>query len=141
MKIDIGSGGKILGTKRVSNNGQVSGFTEYAGREVLVILPGDETPVVRKDAKDILHEVETVVEEQMQLAFREYKNLRKKFETPENAARSFLERTTPKRLQGLLEKTDVWIKEQANAVEKGVRDRIDKSRRGKPKKASKKDDA
>lgn len=138
MKIDIGPGGKILGTKRVSNNGQVSGFTEYAGREVLVILPGDETPVVRKDAKDILHEVETVVEEQMQIAFREYQNLRHKFKTPENAARSFLEKTSPKRLQGVIEKTDSWIKEQAGAFEKGVRDRIDKKRGGSKAKKAKK---
>lgn len=138
MKIDIGPGGKILGTKRVSNNGQVSGFTEYAGREVLVILPGDETPVVRKDAKDLLREVETVVEEQMKVAFREYQNLRKKFKTPENAARSFIEKTSPKRLQGVIEKTDAWIKEQANALEKGVRDRMDKNRGGsKPKKTKK----
>lgn len=138
MKIDIGPGGKILGTKRVSNNGQVSGFTEYAGREVLVILPGDETPVVRKDAKDMLREVETVVEEQMQVAFREYQNLRKKFKTPEEAARSFLEKTSPKRLQGVIEKTDAWIKEQAGAFEKGVRDRIDKKRTEAKSKKSKK---
>jgi hypothetical protein len=40
MKIDIGMEGKILGTKRVSPNGQVSGLSEYAGEEVLIVYPG-----------------------------------------------------------------------------------------------------
>ena len=63
MKIDIGADGKILGTKRVSANGQISGFTEYAGAEVLVILPGGELPIVRRDARDVLDEMEKIVEE------------------------------------------------------------------------------
>jgi ElaB/YqjD/DUF883 family membrane-anchored ribosome-binding protein len=122
MKIDIGSNGKILGTKRVSANGQVSGFTEFAGREVLVILPGDETPVLQRDAHDIMVEVETVVQEQMRIAFREYKNLKAKFKTPQQATQQFLKQTSPKRLQGVIEKTDRWIKDQVGAVERRVQD-------------------
>ena len=44
MKIDIGNG-KVLGTKRVSSNGQISGFTEFACQDVLVVLPGNASDV------------------------------------------------------------------------------------------------
>jgi len=78
MKIDIGAEGKILGTKKVSPNGQVSGLSEYAGEEVLIIYPGPREPRIRMDAKDYVHEVEKAVQNQMRSAFRQYKVLKAK---------------------------------------------------------------
>jgi hypothetical protein len=121
VKIDIGPDGKILGTKRVSPNGQVSGFTEYAGRDVLVILPGEETPSVRRDASDLLAEAEAIVRERMELAFREYKALRARFATPEQAARSFLEHLPGPDVRGLVRRADAWIREQLGAEPSGPR--------------------
>lgn len=120
MNIDIGTDGKILGTKRVSANGQVSGFTEYAGRDVLVILPGGETPVVRRDARDLLTEADALVRERMKLAFREYKDFKRRFESPEKAAESFLRNVAPKSVQGLVDRADRWIKDQLAQVEARV---------------------
>lgn len=120
MKIDIGADGKILGTKRVSPNGQVSGFTEYAGQEVLVILPGGSRPVVQRDAKDLLAETQQLVRERMKLAFREYKDLKRRFPSPEKAAEAFFGSAPPKPVQGLLEKADRWIKDQVASVEARV---------------------
>src|SRR5688500_4573620 len=112
MKIDIGPDGKILGTKRVSPNGQISGFTEYAGVEVLVILPGGDRPVVRKDARDALREVEVLVEERMKLAFQQYQALRARFSTPREAADAFLRTVHPRNLPGLVDRTDQWLRQQ-----------------------------
>ena len=120
LKIDIGPEGKILGTKRVSANGQISGFTEYAGAEVLVVLPGGSQPIVRRDARDVLDEMEKLVEERMKLAFQEYKNLRRRFPTPREAARSFMESTQAKNLKGLVDKTDLWLRQQVNSLEARV---------------------
>lgn len=120
MKIDIGPDGKILGTKRVSPNGQISGFTEYAGQDVLVILPGGSAPVVRRDARDLLRETEQVVQERMKLAFREYKNFKRRFDSPEKATESFFQSVAPKNVQGLVEKADRWIRDQLEAVEARV---------------------
>lgn len=127
MKIDIGTDGKILGTKRVSPNGQVSGFSEYAGREVLVILPGDSTPIVRRDVSDVLAEAHDVwgeaqdlVREQMKLAFRQYKDLKRRFATPEQATQVFLSLRPADTIRGLVDKADQWIKEQANALDARV---------------------
>ncbi|HVL87447.1 MAG TPA: hypothetical protein VM681_05500 [Candidatus Thermoplasmatota archaeon] len=117
MRIDIGNG-KILGTKRVSPNGQVSGFSEYAGREVLVILP-DETPRVEMDPSDVLREIEYATREQMKLAFERYKQMKERFETPENATAQFLRSNTPKSFHNLLDKVERWVAEQVEPPRRG----------------------
>lgn len=121
MKIDIGADGKILGTKRVSPNGQISGFTEYAGAEVLVILPGGDLPVVHRDARDVIEEMEKLVEARMRVAFQEYKNLRQRFASPQKAAESFLRTVSPASLRGIVDRADQWLRQQGEAVERRLR--------------------
>lgn len=121
MKIDIGPDGKILGTKRVSPNGQISGFTEYAGQDVLVILPGGRVPVVRRQPSDLLVEAEALVRQRMELAFRQYRHLRSRFPTPEDAARSFLAHVPGSSVHGLVERADAWLRDQLQTL--GRRDR------------------
>lgn len=118
MKIDIGNG-KILGTKRVSANGQISGFTEFAGREVLVVLPEGE-PTVKLDAKEYVREMQTATNEHMKLAFVQYKELKRRFETPERATKEFLEKHAPKSFNGLYAKVDTWAKDQIQRAETKV---------------------
>lgn len=120
MKIDIGPDGKILGTKRVSANGQISGFTEYAGAELLVILPGGSIPVVRRDAKDFLEDVEKLVEARMQLAFQEYKSLRRRFSSPRQAAQQFVQSLPAPDIKGIVKRADAWLREQADEVSEKV---------------------
>ncbi len=118
LKIDIGNG-KILGTKRVSQNGQISGFTEYSGREVLVILPEGE-PTVKLDAKEYIKEVQTAAHEQMKLVFLQYREIKKKFDTPEKATKNFLEKYAPKSVQGVYEKMETWTKDNVSKAETKV---------------------
>ena len=128
MKIDIGNG-KVLGTKRVSPNGQVSGFTEYAGQEVLVVLPGDDVDV-RLSPKDVLREVQVAANEHMKVAFHQYKDLKRRFETPEKATKAFMARHAPETFQGLYDKVESWAKDQLDKVEEKVETRLeDKPRR------------
>ena len=126
MKIDIGNG-KVLGTKRVSPNGQISGFTEYAGREVLVILP-DQDVDVRLTPKDVLREVQVATNEHMKIAFHQYKDLRRRFETPEQATKEFLARHAPRSFQGLYDKVEVFVKEQLDKAEEKVEGRLSRAR-------------
>ena len=107
MKIDIGNG-KVLGTKRVSPNGQISGFTEFAGQEVLVILPGTDTDV-KLTPKDLAKEIQVATTEHMKVAFHQYKDLKTRFETPERATKEFLNRHAPKSFQGLYENVEHWV--------------------------------
>ena len=120
MKIDIGTEGKILGTKRVSPNGQVSGLSEYAGEEVLVVYPGPREPRIRMEAKDYLHEVEKAVQGQMKGAFRQYKALKGKYKDETEAAREFIRAKSPQSFQGLIESVDSWVAAQVGKAEKKV---------------------
>lgn len=125
MKIDIGNG-KILGTKKVSQNGQISGFTEYAGREVLVVLPEGE-PTVRLDTKEYVREMQAAANEHMKLAFEQYRELKKKFATPEKATREFMDKYAPNSFKGLFEKVDEWAKDQVGKAEGKVERALAKS--------------
>jgi hypothetical protein len=119
MKIDIGPNGKILGTKKVSPNGQVSGLSEYAEQDVLIILPEGQ-PKVRFDARDYTAELEKAVNEHMKLAFREYKTLKDKFATPTEASRKFIRENSPKTFHGLMDNVDNWVNTQVQKAEKRV---------------------
>jgi len=131
MKIDIGNG-KVLGTKRVSPNGQISGFTEYAGQEVLVILPGADTDV-KLTPKDLVREIQTATNEHMKVAFHQYKELKTRFETPERATKEFLSRHAPKNFQGLFDQVEGWVKEQVDKAEEKIEVRLHRNERGTPR--------
>ena len=124
MKIDIGSDGKIVGTKRVSPNGQVSGLSEYAGEEVLVIYPGPSGPRVRMDAKDYAREMEHAVQQQMSAAFRHYQGLKDRYRDEREATRRFIRDKSPKGFQGLFEQVDDWVSSQLEAAEDRVAKRL-----------------
>jgi hypothetical protein len=120
MKIDIGSEGKILGTKRVSPNGQVSGLSEYAGEEVLVVYPGPREPRIRKDPEDYVNELEQAVNGQMRMAFRQYKVLKARYKDEAAATADFIRAKSPKSWEGLIDNVDDWVKAQVARAEKAV---------------------
>lgn len=124
MKIDIGSEGKILGTKKVSPNGQVSGLSEYAGEEVLIVYPGPREPRIRKDAEDYLHEIERAVQGQMRGAFRQYKVLKARYKDEAAATADFIKTKSPKSWENLIDNVDEWVKVQVGRVEKTVGKRL-----------------
>jgi hypothetical protein len=124
MKIDIGSDGKILGTKRVSPNGQVSGLSEYAGQEVLIIYPGPRAPTVEREASDYLHEVEAAVHHQMQGAFRQYKALKRRYKNEAAATAEFIRARSPQGFRGLIDTVDEWVRVQVSKAEKRVAKRL-----------------
>jgi hypothetical protein len=128
MKIDIGNG-KILGTKRVSQNGQISGFTEYAGQEVLVVLPEGE-PSVKLDAREYAKEMQTAANEHMKLAFGRYKELKKRFETPEKAAREFMHTKAPQTFAGLYDTLDTFVRENVGKAEAKVEKALHRDENG-----------
>ncbi len=124
MKIDIGSEGKILGTKRVSPNGQVSGLSEYAGEEVLIIYPGPREPRIRMEAGDYLREVEKAVNSQMKTAFHQYQALKEKYKDPAAASQAFIRSKSPKTFHNLIDTVDSWVGEQVGRAEKKVAEKL-----------------
>ena len=124
MKIDIGTEGKILGTKRVSPNGQVSGLSEYAGEEVLIVYPGPTEPRIKMETKDYVHEVEKAVHNQMKTAFANYQALKEKYADEGEAAREFIKAKSPKQFKGLVETVDSWVATQVDKAEGAIGKRL-----------------
>jgi hypothetical protein len=110
MRLEIGPDGKIIGTRRVSPNGQVSGLTEFAGREVLVILPGAGAP--ESSSWGTPEAVAQAVEEQMRQAYQRYELLQKLYATPWEATRSFVRSAFGSSAPDLVAEVDRWVKEQ-----------------------------
>jgi hypothetical protein len=109
MRIEIGRGGKILGTKKVSPNGQVSGLKEYAGKEVLVILPGETG---EGGPEGFATEFQNLMQDQMDLAFKQYRWLSDRYPTPYDALREFMRTASPGSAKNLQEMFDEWVERQ-----------------------------
>ncbi|MGP8072339.1 MAG: hypothetical protein ACLPZM_04320 [Thermoplasmata archaeon] len=111
MRLEIGPDGKIIGTRRVSPNGQVSGLTEFSGREVLVILPGsgysDSSPPWGSPEA-----ISQAVEEQMREAYQRYELLQKLYATPWEATRSFVRSAFGPSGPDLMGQVDRWVNDQ-----------------------------
>jgi len=118
MRLEIGSDGKIIGTRRVSPNGQVSGLTEFAGREVLVILPGsgnsDSAPPWTSPEG-----LAQAVGEQMRQAYERYELLQKLYATPWEATRSFVRSAFGSAPPDLVGEVDRWVKDQLRSAAPG----------------------
>jgi hypothetical protein len=90
MRIDLGAGGKIVGTRKVSPNGQVSGLREFAGREVLVVIPGEGNDDLSAGSLPYLKGIEEVVRDQVQRTVDQYLALQKAYTAPFAAATDVL---------------------------------------------------
>ena len=114
MRLDIGADGKIIGTRRVSPNGQVSGLTEYAGREVLVILPGSSDTGGAASWPNV-EEVTRLVNDQIRQAYDRYRILQENFATPWEATRSFMQGMFGRPVPDLMAEVDRWVRSQVRA--------------------------
>jgi len=109
MKIELGRGAKIIGTKTVSSKGQVSGLTEYAGKEVMVVLvPEDGSPII-PTPEQVLEEIQSAAKEHMQLAFDQYERLSETFGSPDDATREFLRKSAPASINTIMDQMDIWL--------------------------------
>ena len=111
MRLDIGADGKIIGTRRVSPNGQVSGLTEYAGREVLVILPG-RSDTGSSPSWPNVEEMTRLAGEQIRQAYDRYRVLQDTYATPWEATRSFMQGFFGGSTPDLMAEVDRWIRDQ-----------------------------
>lgn len=119
MRLDLGPDGKIIGTRRVSPNGQVSGLSEFSGREVLVILPGtsDSPSSMAWPNPD---EVVRLVNEQIRDAYERYRVLQETYATPWEATRSFIEGMFRGPAPDFLAEVDRWVQRQTHSAEPTV---------------------
>ncbi len=118
MRLDLGPDGKIIGTRRVSPNGQVSGLSEYTGREVLVILPGTAEPS-SPSAWPGSEEFTRLVGEQIRQAYDRTRILQETYATPWEATRSFMGTIFGAPAPDLMAEVDRWVKNQVRGAYEG----------------------
>jgi hypothetical protein len=85
MRIDLTPQGKVVGTRKVSENGQVTGLSEHAGQDVLILVPNG-TPVVRNTMADYVHEWQRIAERNAKRAAKEWQSFQKKVPRSRQAA-------------------------------------------------------
>ncbi len=90
MRIDLGAGGKIIGTRKVSPNGQVSGLRDFAGQEVLVVLPGENSDEPNAAGIPYLRGLDDAIRDQVQRAVDQYLAIQKAYTAPFTAASDVL---------------------------------------------------
>jgi hypothetical protein len=117
MRLELGPDGKIIGTRRVSPNGQVSGLSEYSGREVLVILPGTAEPSSPTPSPwPGSEEFTRLVGEQIRQAYDRTRILQETYATPWEATRSFMKTVFGAQSPDLMAEVDRWVKEQVRGA-------------------------
>lgn len=85
MRIDLSPQGQVVGTRKVSENGQVSGLSEQAGKEVLILVPNGR-PIVKNTVADYVHEWQRIAERNAKRAQKEFLALQKKLPKNRQAA-------------------------------------------------------
>jgi hypothetical protein len=115
MRLDLGPDGKIIGTRRVSPNGQVSGLSDYTGREVLVILPGVAEPGSTSPWPGS-EEFTRLVGEHIRQAYDRTRILQETYATPWEATRSFMETIFGAPTPDLMAEVDRWVKSQVRGA-------------------------
>lgn len=115
MRLDLGADGKIIGTRRVSPNGQVSGLSDYAGKEVLVILPGGPDGELPPPWSNV-DAITRLVSDQIREAYDRYRVLQDAYPTPWEATRSFLEGLYGTPTSDLRAEVDRWIRSQVKVA-------------------------
>lgn len=85
MRIDLRPQGKVVGTRKVSENGQVHGLSEHAGKEVLILVPNGR-PIVRNTVADYVHEWQRIAQRNTKRAVKEWEAFQKKLPRNRQAA-------------------------------------------------------
>lgn len=117
MKINVGPRARIVGTKRVSSEGAVRGLSEFEGREVLIVVPS-RTPQTSPTMEDYWIELRRLAETQGRKALQEYKQLRKRYGKTRLPLTKDLLAVAPPSLHPSIKKADVWLRAQAEALER-----------------------
>mgnify|MGYP005854207169 CR=1 FL=1 len=119
MKIDIGPGGKVVGTRKVDEKGRITGLDDYAGEEVLVVLPSGKSEVDIQP-EDFLSEVQKTMNEHLTLAFKQYRQLKDSYVAPNDAILNFWKSLTPKSMHSVVDQFNKWTVEQMGLFEKNL---------------------
>jgi thiaminase len=85
----------------------------------MVILVPKEGTAIKPTHEYLYYELEKAAEEQMKLAFKNYKNLTEVFGSPDDAVKQFFEKYTPDTVQDMADNMNKWLDNFKTDVIKG----------------------
>lgn len=116
MKINIGPQARIVGTKKVGPRGTVAGLSEFAGRDVLIVVP-TQAPRYTPTASDVLVQVRSTAAKQGRELLKEYRSFRQRYFKKAVPGTGKLLEVSPAALRPRIRQADAWVRQRAQRFE------------------------
>jgi hypothetical protein len=117
MNINVGSEARVVGTKRVSPQGSVAGLREWAGQDVLVVVPS-RTPRFSRTPDDLLAWASKRAREAGRRALAEYHAFREEHLRSSVPGSDILLSWAPARTRPGIRRADAWVRASAQRIER-----------------------
>jgi hypothetical protein len=85
----------------------------------------DEETAKMMTPQEMANNVQRIVSEHMKLAFRQFKELRAQYGSPNRAAAAFMKSVYPKMAHDLIDNMNDWIDHQLDTIEENLEKRMD----------------
>jgi hypothetical protein len=118
MKINVGPQARIVGTKKVNSQGTIGGLREFAGREVLIVLPS-RTPTYTATPADLLARARAAAQSQGMALVAGLQAVRR--DGLQRRLPRRLVQVVPRRVQPTVRRADAWVRARAADLEKRAR--------------------
>jgi uncharacterized protein YeaO (DUF488 family) len=93
----------------------------------MVILVPKEGKAIKPTQEVLYHDLQNAAEEQMELAFKNYKNLQEVFGTPDAAVKQFFDKYTPESVNKMRGALDEWLERfKADVIRDQMKELIDR---------------
>ena len=113
MKLEIDRGSRIVGTKRVSVGGQISGLKKYEGREMLLILLPEEggISIAPITAPEVIRNAQEFIGRGMENLWEKHPFIKTRFNSYDEALRDFMNKYGVEQVNTVVERMlDDWQK-------------------------------
>lgn len=117
MKINVGPKARVVGTKKVTPQGTVAGLREFAGRDVLIVVPS-QVPRYGVTAADLLEHARDRAVKGGRRALREFQAFRGRHLRTQVTGTQEILRLAPVKARPAIRKADAWVRASAARVEK-----------------------
>lgn len=117
MKINVGSQARVVGTKKVNAQGSVAGLREFAGQDVLIVVPS-ETPRYSTTATDLLEQARSRAVTTGRMALKEFQSFRQRHLRTQVTGTARVLEVAPPKARPVIRKADAWVRASAAKIER-----------------------
>lgn len=117
VKINVGSEARVVGTKRVTPQGVVVGLREFAGKDVLIVVPS-AMPRYSNTPADLASRARRRAREAGRKALREYHEFRERHLASRVPGSAVLLAWAPASIRPRIRRADAWVRTSAKHLER-----------------------